>query len=169
MPTHRERRRLPWRPEQMFELVVDVARYPEFLPWCRAARILSREEAAFRADLDIGFKMFRESFTSRVGFERPRRIEVVLERGPFRHLHNRWRFEPVEDGGSRVDFDIGFEFRSPLMRRTMSLFFHEAVRRMVSAFEARARALYGPGVPAPEPTGRWAPAPGGAARPPLRP
>src|SRR5574338_1322357 len=110
MPTHAEVRCLPYSREQMFDLVADVERYPEFLPWCVACRIKRRESpSAFTADLIIGFKMFRERFTSRVGLDRPHRIDVSYQHGPFRYLNNHWRFEETADGGCAIDLYIDFE------------------------------------------------------------
>ena len=143
MPTHAEERVLPYTPEQLFALVADIERYPEFLPWCRAARIRERSPGLVVADLVIGFRMFRERFTSRVALDPPGRIDVTYAEGPFRYLTNHWLFERVP-GGCRIDFFVDFEFKSRLMQRVIELLFAEAVRRMVAAFEARARDLYGP-------------------------
>jgi coenzyme Q-binding protein COQ10 len=153
MPRHSETRQVPYRCEQLFDLVADVARYPEFLPWCVGARVRSRSETEMVADLTIGFGPFRESFTSRVALDRPGHIGVRYENGPFRYLTNQWRFEPLEpDGGSgcRVHFHVDFEFRSRLLQMAIGAVFHEAVRRMVAAFLTRARAVYGP-PPVPSP------------------
>ena len=143
MPSHSETRVLPYSAAQMFDLVSAVDRYPEFLPWCLAARILRRDGPAFDADMVIGFKMIRESFTSRVETERPARIEVSPTSGPFRRLRNHWRFTDLPEGGCLIDFEVDFEFRSRLLNRLIGGLFHDAVRRMVAAFEGRARALYG--------------------------
>jgi coenzyme Q-binding protein COQ10 len=156
MPTHAEKRFLPYRPEQLFELVASVDRYPEFLPWCIAARIRSREKlpgepskTLITADLVIGFRMVRERFTSRVTLTPPRRIDVSYSEGPFRYLNNHWIFEPVAPspehpaGGTMLDFYVDFEFHSKLLQSLMSMLFNEAVRRMVAAFEGRAKQLYG--------------------------
>jgi coenzyme Q-binding protein COQ10 len=145
MPTHAEKRRLPYTPEQMFDLVAAVERYPEFLPWCIAARITSREENVLYADLVIGFKMIREKFGSRVTVSRPGHIHVEYLSGPMKYLSNHWHFHAEPDGGCLIEFFVEFEFRNPIMRRLMEVFFNEAVRRMVAAFEARAVALYGSG------------------------
>ncbi len=143
MPTHGERRVLPYSPEQLYALVADVARYPEFLPWCIAARVRQREDKLLIADLVIGFRMIRERFTSRVRLdEEGRRIDVAYIDGPFRYLNNHWVFEPHPDG-CLIDFYVDFEFRSKILQKLMEVLFHEAVRRMVATFEARARALYG--------------------------
>lgn len=159
MPTHAEKKILRHTPEQMFDLVADVRRYPEFLPWCVGARILSRDEQLLVADLTIGFKMFRETFRSRVGLERPGHIHVTYETGPFRYLNNHWRFSPVPQG-CEVDFFVDFEFRSRILQMAIGVVFNEAVRLMVRAFERRAMALYGrsaapvtPGTAAPSATG----------------
>lgn len=142
MPTHAEQRVLPYTPEQLFGLVADVERYPEFLPWCVGARIRERRPDLITADLIIGFKMFRERFTSKVALAPPRRIDVAYTDGPFRYLNNHWIFERVS-GGCRIDFFVDFEFKSRLLQRVIEMLFHEAVRRMVAAFEGRARQLYG--------------------------
>ncbi len=143
MPTHAENRVVPFTPEQMFDLVADVERYPEFLPWCVAARVRKREGNTLMADMVIGFKIFREGFTTRDVFDRPRRIDVSYFEGPFKYLNNHWIFEPHGDGACLIEFYIDFEFRSRLMQRMMGVLFNEAVRIMVSAFEKRAGALYG--------------------------
>ena len=152
MPTHAEQRTLPYRPEQLFDIVADIARYPEFLPWCVACRVNRREGDVIWGDLMVGFKVFREKFTSKVTLDRPRRIDVEYINGPFRHLANHWIFIP-EDGGqaTTIDFYIDFEFHSRLLRAAATPVFNEAVRRMVAAFEARARQLHGPADPAAAP------------------
>ena len=142
MPTHAERRVLPYTAEQLFALVADIERYPEFLPWCTGARIREKTADLITADLIIGFKMFRERFTSRVTLEPPHRIDVTYAEGPFRYLNNYWTFTPVTDG-CRIDFFVDFEFKSRLMQKVIEVLFSEAVRRMVGAFEKRARDLYG--------------------------
>ncbi|GAB5471019.1 MAG: type II toxin-antitoxin system RatA family toxin [Rhodospirillales bacterium] len=143
MPSHREQKLLPYSPDQLFELVIDVEHYPEFLPWCLAARVTSREAQSVTADLVIGFKMVRERFTSKVSFDRQARlVETRNIQGPFRHLRSDWAFKQ-HDEGCLVDFSVDFEFRSRMLQRLIQPLFHEAVRRMVAAFEGRARALYG--------------------------
>lgn len=142
MPTHAEKRKMPYTAEQMFDLVADVAKYPQFLPWVLASRITRREGNVFYADLVIGFKVFRETFTSRVTALRPDHIHVEYISGPMKHLSNHWRFIDNGDGTVTIDFFLDFEFRSPLMQRVVGVLFQEAVRRMVAAFESRARVLY---------------------------
>jgi coenzyme Q-binding protein COQ10 len=143
MPTHAERRLVPYRPEQLYDLVADVGRYPEFLPWCVGARVRTRTERELLADLTIGFGPFRESFTSRVALDRPTGVQVRYENGPFRYLNNRWTFTP-DPRGCTVDFFVDFEFRSRLLQKAIGVVFHEAVRLMVNAFLKRARDTYGP-------------------------
>jgi coenzyme Q-binding protein COQ10 len=153
MPTHAEKRILRYTPEQLFDLVADVRRYPEFLPWCVAARVLTRSETEITADLTIGFKIFRETFRSHVALERPHLVHVRYLNGPFRHLNNHWRFTPV-DGGTEVDFFVDFEFHSRILQAAIGVVFNEAVRLMVRAFERRAMVLYGrrpAGAPTPAP------------------
>jgi coenzyme Q-binding protein COQ10 len=141
MPTHAEKRVLPYSEEQLFDMVADVRRYPEFLPWCVGARIVSRTETELVADLTIGFKMFRETFRSQVLLERPHHVHVRYLTGPFRYLNNHWRFRPVQ-GGTEVDFFVDFEFKSRLLQAVIGTVFNEAVRLMVRAFERRAYVLY---------------------------
>ncbi|MBL8637086.1 MAG: type II toxin-antitoxin system RatA family toxin [Alphaproteobacteria bacterium] len=142
MPTHAETKSLPYPPQQMFDLVADVERYPEFLPWCCSCRIVSRQENVIMAELVIGYKLVRESFLSKVTLIRPDEIRVEYLRGPLRHLSNSWKFLPEESGGCTIDFFVDFEFRNIFFQRLMGVFFNEIVRRMVSAFEERARSLY---------------------------
>jgi coenzyme Q-binding protein COQ10 len=143
MPTHAEKRVLPFTPEQLFDVVADIEKYPEFLPWCIATRIRRREGKVVHADMVIGFKMFRERFTTRDVFDPPGRIDVSYRDGPFKYLNNHWIFEPYGDGHCELDFYIDFEFHSRLFQKVMGVVFNEAVRIMVTAFEKRARAIYG--------------------------
>ena len=137
----------PIRAEQLFDLVADVERYPEFLPWCVGARMRERKAISIVADLLIGYRMVRERFTSRVVLDRPRPHRRELQRGPVPLSHNHWIFEPQPDGGCIIDFYVDFEFRSRMLQKIIEVLFNEAVRRMVGAFETRARKLYGaPGV-----------------------
>ncbi|GAA3663963.1 MULTISPECIES: type II toxin-antitoxin system RatA family toxin [Acetobacter] len=143
MPKHAETRVLPYRPDQIFDLVADVTHYPAFLPWCVAARLRSRTETELVADLTIGFGPFRESFTSRVTLDRPSTITVRYERGPFRYLRNVWKFTP-HASGCQVDFFVDFEFNSRILQAAIGVVFTEATRLMVSAFIKRAKEVYGP-------------------------
>jgi coenzyme Q-binding protein COQ10 len=142
--THTETRVLPYTVDQMFDLVADVARYPEFLPWCVGARIREQTDEMLLADLMIGFKMVRERFSSKVWLDRSaRRIDVEYINGPFRTLQNHWTFVPTAEGGCRIEFFLEFEFSSMMLQKLIGMLFHEAVRRMVTAFETRAKQLYG--------------------------
>jgi coenzyme Q-binding protein COQ10 len=146
---HHETRVVPYSADQMFDLVADVARYPEFLPWVTAARIRTREQDSFTADVLVGFKSFRERFTSRVVLNRAKRVIIAeyLE-GPFKHLTNKWHFEPGADGCT-IDFDIDFEFKIRLLEKLIGSLFDRAVMQMTDAFEKRAAQLYGGAVTAP--------------------
>lgn len=143
MPHHQEQRHLSYSPEQMFELVAGIDRYPEFLPWCKAARILDKGENKITADLIIGYKMFQETFRSLVLLDRPRAIVVKYQSGPLSHLSNQWGFAVARDGGCDLSFDVNFDFRSPLLGAVMAAFFDKALVKMVAAFELRALELYG--------------------------
>lgn len=143
MPVHDERRVLPYSPRALFDLVADIEKYPEFLPWCLAARIRSRQADVVIADLVIGHRFIRERFTSRVTLERPPeehaegRIDVEYIEGPMQHMSNRWIFRP-SGLATEIDFHVEFAFRSKMLEKVMGLLFHEAVTRMVRAFETRA-------------------------------
>lgn len=145
MPTHAEKRYMPYTPDQLFQLVAEVERYPEFLPWCVASRIRKRDGDVFFADLVIGFKMIRERYTSKVVLNpAARRIDVQYTEGPFHHLDNHWIFVPAEDGGTTIDFYVDFEFRSKLLQKVIGTLFNEAVKLMVASFEKRAKQMFGP-------------------------
>jgi coenzyme Q-binding protein COQ10 len=143
MPRHSETKHLPYTPEQLFELVADVARYDEFLPWVVAVRVRSSSEVETIADLVVGFNAFKERFTSRVTKEYPSRILVDYIEGPLKYLKNEWRFEPAGDGGTNVFFSVDFAFKSRLFESLAGAMFDRALRRMTGAFEQRAAALYG--------------------------
>lgn len=148
MPTHAETRQLPYSAQQMYDLVADVASYPQFLPWCAAARIRSvtpQEDGSsvMAADLVISFKVFRERFGSRVVlWPEAQRIETQYLDGPFRHMRSHWQFKDTE-GGCEVSFFVDFEFRNAVLQGIIGLVFNDAMQRIVRAFEARARVLYG--------------------------
>ena len=143
MPRHSETKYLPYTPEQLFDLVADVARYDEFLPWVVAVRMRSSSETEAVADLVVGFNAFKERFTSRVVKERPNRICVDYVEGPLKYLHNEWRFAAAPQGGTEVIFSVDFAFKSRLFESLAGAMFDRALRRMTSAFEQRAAALYG--------------------------
>lgn len=147
MPTHSETRFMPYTTAQMYDLVADVGSYPEFLPWCAAARIRSREEIeggeVMTADLVISFKVFRERFGSKVTlWPEAKRIDTEYIDGPFRHMKSEWHFRDVE-GGCEVDFHVDFEFRNAVLRGIIGVVFNDAMQRIVRAFETRAHELYG--------------------------
>ncbi len=143
MPVHTEKRTSPYRADQMYDLVADIDRYPEFLPWVTATRKIRSDDLATLYEMAIGFRMMREKFTSKVVFERPNRITVDYIRGPMRHLKNSWDFKERAEGGCEIEFHIDFEFRSSLLQRLIGPLFYDAVVRMVGAFETRATDVYG--------------------------
>jgi len=143
MPGIRETRSVPYSAEQMFDLVADVARYPEFLPWVVATRVKSDSETEMVADMLVGFKALREKFTSRVIKDRPNRLEVIYVDGPMKDLDNIWRFVPRADGGCDLDFCVDFTFKNVMFEMLAGQYFDRAFRKLVAAFEARADALYG--------------------------
>ena len=143
MPRHSETRHLPYTPEQLFNLVADVERYNEFLPWVVAVRIRSASDKEIVADLVVGFSAFKERFTSRVTLDKPRRIHVEYIDGPLKYLHNEWRFDPAPDGGTNLFFSVDFAFRSRIFQALAGEMFDRALRRMTDAFGRRAAVLYG--------------------------
>ena len=142
MPGIRELRRLPYSAEQMFDLVADVGRYQEFLPWVVGTRVRSDSATEMVADMLIGFNALREKFTSRVEKERARRINVHYLDGPLRDLDNTWLFRPTDEG-CEVDFAVSFTFRNAVFEALAGQYFDRAFRKMVGAFETRADQLYG--------------------------
>ena len=143
MPRHSETKHLPYSQEQLFDLVADVARYDEFLPWVVAVRVRSSSPTETVADLVVGFNAFKERFTSRVFKEKPSRICVDYVEGPLKFLHNEWRFEAAPEGGTNLFFSVDFAFRSRIFEALAGQMFDRALRRMTAAFEQRAAALYG--------------------------
>lgn len=148
MPTHSETRQLPYSAQQMYDLVADVARYPEFLPWTAAARIRSDEDRGdhrvMEADLVISFKVFRERFTSRVVlWPEAKKIDTEYLDGPFKYMKSNWHFEDNLEG-CQVHFFVDFEFKNMILQKVIGVVFNEAMQRIVRAFENRAKELYGP-------------------------
>ena len=142
MPSVRELRAMPYSAEQMFDLVADVSRYAEFLPWVVGTRVRSDSDTEMVADLLVGFNALREKFTSRVEKQRPGMIQVFYLDGPMRDLDNTWKFRSTPTG-CEVDFAVSFTFRNALFEALAGQYFDRAFRKMVSAFEARAQQLYG--------------------------
>ena len=147
MPKHTETRNLPYAPEQMFDMVADVRRYPEFLPWTAAVRIRSDSPTETVADLAVGFKAIKETFTSRVRKDRPHSIEIDYIEGPLKYLHNSWRFTADGQGGTNVDFCVDFAFKSRMFEMLAGQVFDRALRKMIGAFCERADQLYGAATP----------------------
>lgn len=143
MPGIHEVHRLPYSAEQMFDLVADVGRYQEFLPWVVATRVKSDSDTEMVADMLVGFKALREKFTSRVEKQRPWEIRVHYIDGPMRDLDNRWTFHPLTETSCDIEFDVHFSFRNALFEKLAGQYFEKAFRKMVLAFEGRAAELYG--------------------------
>lgn len=148
MKHYHDTQRSTYAPRQLYDLVLDIEKYPEFLPWCRAARILSREEGTLLGELVISFRHITESYVSEVTFTPPEessegRIDVKLVRGPFRHLENHWQFIPMQDGGTEIKLSLAFQFRTRLLDSLIGLLFGKATLKMAHAFKQRADELYG--------------------------
>jgi len=134
---------VPYRCEEMFALVDDVEAYPGFLPWCRGAQVLSRDEDLVEARLEVARGSFQKSFTTRNRLRPPKMIEMRLVEGPFRHLEGFWRFEPVGEGGCRVSLDLEFEFAGRLVGLALGPVFRQIADTLVDAFCRRAVQVYG--------------------------
>ncbi|MBL6429533.1 MULTISPECIES: type II toxin-antitoxin system RatA family toxin [Maritimibacter] len=148
MPTHSEKRVLPYTAQQMYDLVADVGKYPEFLPWNAAARVRKVTPQpdgteVMEADLVISFRVFRERFGSRVVLDPENmRIDTEYLDGPFKYMKSYWQFRDVE-GGCEVEFFVDFEFKNMVLQNLIGVVFNQAMQRIVRAFEDRAKALYG--------------------------
>jgi coenzyme Q-binding protein COQ10 len=141
MTRHAEQRFLPYSAEFMYAIVADVARYSEFLPWVLEADIIKKTDQGFLANLTVGYKFFQDTYTSEVILTPNERIEIRYIKGPFKHLENHWIFSPSGSNGVSVEFFIDFEFQSSLFQSMIQTVFTEAVIKMVTAFEGRARVL----------------------------
>ena len=146
MTSHAETKYLPYTAQEMFDLVADISSYPEFLPWCAAARVRKEvqkgEVRQIEADLVISFKVFREKFGSRVLLDASNLIiETQYIDGPFRHMHSVWSFKASEQG-CEVKFKVDFEFKNAVLQSIIGLVFNDAMQRIVTAFERRAAGLY---------------------------
>jgi len=143
MPTHQEKRIVPYSSGQLFDLVMDIEKYPEFLPWCVGARINERGRRNLSAEVIVGYKVLREKFVSRVHFTPGEEIEVEYLKGPMRHLHNKWLFRDVGGDRCEVDFYVDFSLNTKLLEKLVDQFFQRALVKMINAFEDRALDLYG--------------------------
>ena len=146
MTSHAETKYLPYTSKEMFDLVADISSYPEFLPWCAAARVRREIQKGvikqIEADLVISFKVFREKFGSRVLLDESKfTIETEYLDGPFRHMQSVWSFNNSEQG-CEVNFNVDFEFKNAMLQSIIGLVFNDAMQRIVRAFERRAADLY---------------------------
>lgn len=144
MPSFSESRILPYYPDQLYDLVMDIRKYPKFLPWCVAARIKERHDDGVTADVLVGYQMFRETWTSRVYANPYDSVRVEYLKGPFKHLHNQWWFEQQDGQSTKLTFDVSFEFAHDKLEKAASFVFEETCHRMVQSFEDRAKILYAP-------------------------
>ena len=139
MISHRETRIVPYPAELMYAVVADVEKYPQFLPWVVALRVLSRREGGLTAEMAVGYGTLRERYTSEVTLDpAARRIDVVQTKGPFKTLENHWRFTPRAEG-CEIEFSILFEFKSRLLHSVAGAKFEKVMLKMADAFEARAK------------------------------
>ena len=149
MPQFSSKRRVLHSASQMFDLVADVERYPEFVPLCKSLKIRQRTPKSdgteiMVADMTVSFKLVREAFTSRVTLDRPnRKILVEYLQGPFSNLENRWSFDPKSDDACDVGFFLSYEFKSRMLAMLMGTMFDTAFQRFAAAFEKRADVIYG--------------------------
>jgi ribosome-associated toxin RatA of RatAB toxin-antitoxin module len=131
-------------PEQMFDLVIDVERYPEFLPWVASAELHEKSERDLLASMEMQRGGMRERFTTRNEFDRPGFMDMQLVRGPFRLLEGRWTFSPIADAGTRIELVMRFEFGNPVVSLLFGKAFEQSCNTLIDAFIARARVLHGP-------------------------
>jgi coenzyme Q-binding protein COQ10 len=148
MSRYTERQHLPYSPQQLFDLVADVEKYPEFVPWLMAARIRRRDGNTVWVDLEVGTNMLRKRFATRAVLHPPSHIEISSEDALFQRYDQCWAFQQATDGGTDVEFATNFAFRSRLLQLTMNAFLQEAAEAMVNAFKYRARGVYGRSVAA---------------------
>lgn len=134
---------VPYTPEQMFALVNDIEAYPEFLPWCRSARVLGQGDDWIRARLEMAKGALHRSFTTRNTLDHPRQIRIELEDGPFRKLEGDWHFDRTDAGGCRVSLDLEFEFAGRMLSAVAGPVFSQIASNLVDAFRRRAEQLYG--------------------------
>jgi len=138
MPSHAETKLLAYPQDFLFDLVMDIEKYPEFVPWCVSSKIISRSDNHTNAILSIGYKLFRESFLSKVYFKPSHKIDIEYKDGPFKYLYNKWIFERLDAQSTKVHFSVDFEFRSKLLQKAIEPVFSKAVFKMVQSFEDRA-------------------------------
>lgn len=149
MPAFSDIQYSPYSPKQLYSLVADVESYPEFLPWCRASRVMNEKPNSFHGELVLNFKHITEQYTSLVELypgdaeQAEHRIDVSLVKGPFKNLTNKWRFLPAQDGGTDIHIAVDFNFRSKVLDRLIGALFTLATEKMIVAFISRADALYG--------------------------
>lgn len=143
MPTHSEKRIVPYSPAQMYSLVADVSSYPDFLPWVNSSRLYNQTENGFEADLSIGTSFMNHAYSSKVALQPEKhRIDVTHTKGPFHHLNNHWIFHEYE-GGTEIEFFLDFELNNLLLKRVLQPFLTQAATMMVGAFETRAKQMFG--------------------------
>ena len=145
MPSHHERRRLPYAQQQLFDLVADVEKYPEFIPWFVAVRVRQRDATMWEVDQIVRFNGMRARFTTHAVLQPPERILIDTADPPFRNFSQRWSFAPAQ-AGTTVDYESRMELRSTLLQHAMQALFGErqVARETVDCFAARAQQLYGP-------------------------
>lgn len=144
MPRFSERRHLPYPPQELFDLVADVEKYPEFLPSVATAKVRRRDGNTVWVDMVVGTRFLRKRFASKAVLERPARIDISSPDLLFERYDQHWTFTPAADGGTVIDFRVDFVFRSRLLQLIMGTYLEDAAKAMVSAFSRRARRMYGP-------------------------
>lgn len=143
MPVINRSALVPYSPAEMFSLVNDVDAYPDFLPWCKSARVLSRDEDEVRASLELARGGFEKSFTTCNRLQKNKMIEMRLVEGPFRHLEGFWRFEPLGEQASKVSLDLDFEFSNKLVGLALGPIFNQIANTLVDSFCKRAIDVFG--------------------------
>ena len=143
MKHYKTKRNLSYSDSKIFDLICDIERYSDFLPWCKKASIYNKVDNEFYSDITVGFNLVNETFTSKVFIIRPKEVISKATSGPFKKMVNKWKIKSLSDNSCQVSLIIEYEFRSVILRSLIGEFFDQATKKMISAFEKRAKYLYG--------------------------
>ena len=143
MKHYKTKRNLSYSDSKIFDLICDIERYSDFLPWCKKASIYNKVDNEFYSDITVGFNLINETFTSKVFIKRPKEVVSEATSGPFKKMINKWNIKPITDNSCEVSLIIEYEFKSIVLKKLIGVFFDQATKKMISAFEQRAKYLYG--------------------------
>ncbi len=143
MKHYKTKRNLSYSDSKIFDLICDIERYSDFQPWCKKASIYNKVDNEFYSDITVGFNIINETFTSKVFIKRPKEVVSEATSGPFKKMINKWNIKPITDNSCEVSLVIEYEFKSIFLKKLIGVFFDQATKKMISAFEQRAKYLYG--------------------------